>query len=204
MSEVQRNDEYMMELAKLPRKADSIICLCQWTVVAWNTFNGEIVYQEHNKNVITTLGKSTMLSLLFGLTLGSSCVALAAGSGSTAANSADTRLATELIGNATRKAIGGITSTSSSFVPLANGDIVSDVEVISGITYEQSLSCLGIFPATDGNDGSAFREFALMDTLVLPGSPTGTSGHPYNHYVLGADVNKTTGIEIDVTTKILF
>jgi len=210
MSEARDSYECMREMMEFPQKSrgEGVICLGQYKVTAWNPDSGQIFHQYQDKNVITKLGKATMLSLLFGLTLGSSMVALAVGNGSTAATSSDTRLTNELVGNGAstlnRIPLGGVTSTAGSFVALTNSDIVDDVQVIGSNTYEKSLTTRGIFPKVDGNNESNFREFALMSTLLLPATGTTQSGWLYNHFVLPADIPKTVDIEVDCDIKILF
>jgi hypothetical protein len=175
----------------------NINMLCEWHIKARNKYTGEILYEETYYNVIVKTGREDMLKLLFNLTGQVPLVALGAGSGSTAADEADTRLETELIANATRKSL---TKTDGS-TPLI---VETDEVTIMGTDYFKKVVCRGVFLSGDSNNGSNFREYGLFTTLTLPGTPTGTSGIMFNHFVAGADIPKDASTEIDVDTTVRF
>lgn len=118
------------------------------------------------------------------------------GSGSTAASATDTRLTTELIANATRLSL-----TNTSNASLTSSDIVDDPQTIGGVSYQKKIVVRASMLASDNNTGNV-QEYGLFDTATLPGSPTGTSGNIFNHFVAGSPINKTSSIQIDIDTTI--
>lgn len=167
------------------------IC-ADWHLIARDKETGLIVHESEEKNLVTIIGKGILLGRLFGLSGVGAMVALGVGSGSTSAANGDTRLATEAIANATRLAL-----TNSAGAGLTSGDVVTDTQTIGGVIYYQKIVVKGVMLAGDANTGN-IQEFGLFDTSTLPGSPTGTSGNMFNHYVAGSAINKTTSIEIDI------
>lgn len=141
--------------------------------------------------MIVKAGKEDLLKLLFNLSGQAALVALGAGSGSTAATVDDTTLETELTGNATRKSLTKLDGGT----PLIVED---ETTTIGANTYHKKVACRAIFPTTDGNNGSDFREFALFS------SATFAAGIMFNRYVAGANIPKDASTEIDVDTTVRF
>ncbi len=124
------------------------------------------------------------------------------GSSSTAALATDTRLTSENLNTG-----GGDTYTvrpsltNQSGASLSGADIVDDPQTIGGIAYQKKIIVRGKFLTTDLS-GATFYEFGLFDTTTLPGTPTGTSGVMFNHFVLGTSIVKSPSLEIDTDTTI--
>lgn len=126
------------------------------------------------------------------------------GSSSTAAAATDVHLGSENLNQG-----GGDTYTvrptlnNTSGAPLSSTDIVDDPQTIGGIFYQKKIIVRGRYLTTD-LPSTTFAEYALFDTATLPGSPTGTSGVMFNHFVAGTPITKTTAIEVDIDTTIRF
>lgn len=173
--------------------------------VLWRSFetsdNGAQHLSPEGPNIVTNLGKESLITLLFALSGSStsSAIVCAAGSSSTAASVSDTRLGYEHIANSTRRPL-----TNTSGAALSPSDIESGSYLISGITYTRRLVCQAVWDSSDLNVGAVFREYALATNINCPGTPTGTSGSIINRYVDAQNITKTGGNSITIQISFYF
>lgn len=161
-----------------------------------NRKTGEPGYFVHEPNLVVDTGRVQVAALLLGMSGAVNFVAHAVGEGTTNPDNADTRLETELIGNATRIAL-----TDSAGSTLDTADITNDTSVSP---FRKKVIAQAIYPATDGNDGETFSEHAIASTTTLPGSPTGTSGVIYNRFEPTSALTKTNGVPVTVSNILRF
>lgn len=175
---------------------DDLSLKAEWRFIATHKDTGEVLFDFTKENLITDDGRTHALSLLAGATGTVTFVAMAVGDddGSSLALAAtNVRLGNELLGNAQR-----IACTDSGGGSFATGDVQSEV---SG-SNRKYLIWQAIFPEGDGNNGSNFRELALMSTTTLPGTPTTQSGTMFNRIILDADIPKTDQFILTVQVKV--
>lgn len=159
-----------------------------------------IVYNE-TPNLVTKAGRVLTANNLFAMGSSGIICSMAAGACATAATVNDTRLTFELIGNATRKRL-----TNTSGASLSSSDVTAGTTVISGYTFEESLTAQAAYETTDGNDGNYFGEFGLTTTLTLPVSGISTSGTLFNHLIIpgGTPILKQAGVQLLALVTLYF
>lgn len=157
-----------------------------WAFVSKDRDGNIVDVRLEKPNVITDLFRNDLLEHVVGLsTLGGPWIYLGVGDNNTAADAAQTALVNELIGNASR-----ITCTGPAAGPFA---VATDTGTPP---YRKKVILEGVFPATDGNDGSNFWEFALFT------SATFATGDMLNRFVLGSALPKINGISITALTTL--
>lgn len=169
--------------------------------------DGNITSVSEKKNVVTLLGRDELFKLLLGFTdasSGSPIVAMGVGASAVTGDSSDpnevgNNLQYELIGDSTRQPI-----YNSSAVALSTADIVSDETTISSVTYYRKVVVQATYGTSDPNNGNVFKEYGLFTTLVLPGTPTGTSGVMFNRFEDPDPITKTASnaVTVQVTLRL--
>ncbi len=149
---------------------------------AWDTLDivGDVVHESHGTNLVVNTGRSQLLGTGF-IPSASGTTGfyyLGVGASAVAAAVTDTRLTYELIGNPSRKTV----TDSSGNVP-SPSDIQTQTTIVGTCSFYQQLVLQAIFTSSDGNNGTTFNEYGLFTSTTLPGSPVGTSGTMYNHYI---------------------
>lgn len=171
-----------------------------WRIIE-KDLKGNIIADRGGENLVVNTGKEMLLTLLFAMAGSSTSAAItcAAGACSTPATLSDLRLPYEHIANSSRK---GITNTSGT--TLAPGNIESGSFVVNTITYTRRVIAQAIWDGSDSNLNQPFRDYALMSALLCPGTPTGTSGIMFNHYVDTQNIIKTAGNSITIQISVYF
>lgn len=159
---------------------------------------GVILSEVEGENLVTNDGRDLLFKCLFMLAASAGVVSIGVGASATAAVVTDSRLTHELIYNPTRKPL-----TNTSGAALTSADIVSDPVTISTVNYYKKVVCQGEWLSGDLNNGNQFAEYGLFTTATLPGTPTGTSGIMFNHYIDPAPTIKTAlnAIQLQITIR---
>lgn len=175
---------------------------CEWHLQLIKTDTRALLYEEKDHNIVVKDGRAETLKLLLNLS-GVPFIALAAGACGTAATVNDTRLNYEHILNGTRK---GLYKQSDGITPITSADVVDDTFVdTNGQTYYKKLTCRSQFVGvSDANQGQPFQEYALLSNVTCPGTPTGTSGTMFNHYVATSAIilNSDVTLLVDTTIRV--
>ena len=169
----------------------------EWKII--EEMSDGLVLEREGLNLITNAGRDLLLKDLFMLSGSAGVVACGVGASSTTADVSDTHLTYELIGNAARK-----TLTNTNGDPLSGSDIVDETTTISSVTYYKKLVCQAVWDSGDSNNGNQFAEYGLFTTDALPGTPTGTSGTMFNHYIDPSPTNKSASNSITVQITLRF
>jgi len=172
-----------------------------WRIIHTDNITGEVLYESEDKNVVVDNGRALNAYDVFGLGASATVIALGAGACSTAAVHTDSHLNYEHILNATRK-----TLTNTSGAALTTPDVVSTSFTDSfSEPYYRKITVQSVFNgASDGNVNQPFQEFGLFTTTVLPGTPSGTSGTMYNHFVANSAVILTSTTTLTVQCTIYY
>jgi len=147
-----------------------------------------IVRREVCHNIITDLGRESILKQWAGIAGGLNFIYLGVGDGTTAAAATQTALVNELTGNADR-----IYVTDKSGGSLDSGDIETDTGTPP---YRRKIILRGVYGLSDGNNGQDMQEFGLFS------SDTFASGTMGNRFVLGSPIPKTSSISVTIETTI--
>lgn len=154
---------------------------------------------NENFNVITDTGKQMMWSTIFGLTGSGTFLTMAYGASSASAVHTDTHLTYEHILDGTR-----IPLTNQSATQMTQGSVVSlstftDSSFSPAISYYTAATVMGtINGATSLNVNQPIQEFGIASNTACPGTPTGTSGTLFNHYILGASTTLTSTTTLQI------
>ena len=169
----------------------------QYHIILTETETGRVVQETKSNNLITKVGKEYILRDLFNLT-GATFVAMGIGIDTATATLDDTRLGIEAIADSARK-----TLTNTSGAALSSSDIQSGTYSVDGGTYYKKLTVQAIYDgSTDPNVDEDITEYAIFSTATLPGTPTGTSGLMFNHYVPGTVTTLTAATTLTVRANI--
>jgi hypothetical protein len=181
----------------IPR--DGLPMLGEWKITRIDDETGKVLSVSEDHNLITDVGRIELIKLLLGFTAaasGNPFIAMGVGACATAADYADTRLTYELIGNATRKQLEDVSAEVINATADAS-DIESETLQVAGPEsgdlwkFRKKMRVRGTYASADLNNGNTFREYGIFTSLTLPGSPTGTSGIMFNHFI---DPNPTAKI----------
>lgn len=159
----------------------------------YETKQHPIIYEAVWKNTLTDVGRVNALYNTFDFTGVTPFTVIAGGAGSGNSNPTDPtqlRLATELIGDTTRKTL---TNTSDD-IPFVAGDVEDE---ISGLN-RKLLDIKFVYEEDDPNNGETFYEYAMFDTLTLPGTPTTQSGNMFARFVAANGYTKDSFSRISV------
>ena len=178
----------------------------EWRIIEKCAYTDEVLSDRTIYNLVVLSGQEMICRFLFGFGGASSIVGLGVGASSTyntVASSGvsvnDTRLTYELTGNATRKAL-----TNTNNVSLSVADFTQEITTVGSTTYYSKITVQSQFAAGDGNNGNTFQEYGLFDTLVLPSSPTASSGTMFNRLVDPAPITKTASNSLTVQVTLRF
>lgn len=168
-----------------------------WKIITYE--KDGTVHESEDNNLVVNSGRDLLLKCLFMLSGSAGVFCAGVGASSTAAVEADTRLAYEHIANGSRKTLLSLGGSSLSTL-----DIIPDVVTISGVTYYRKLVCKATWDSGDLNNGQTFAEYGLFTALACPGTPTGTSGVMFNHYIDASPALKSgaNAIEAQITIRI--
>lgn len=195
----QYHNDYEMAVPEGGRRDDALVYDKDGNCLNKLVFEDPNIALDRNFNLITTAGKNAMWSTLLALSGSGSFLTLAYGSGSTAADPADTHLTAELILDSTR-----VPLTNASGTPMTGGSVVSSSNFVDSgftpnITYTSLAAVMAtINGATSANVNKVVRELAIASNINCPGTPVGTSGIIFNHYVLGADISLTNTTTLQI------
>lgn len=146
-----------------------------------------------NWNVVTDNGRTLIFNTIFAFTGSGSPVFMCFGASSTAANHLDTRLTHELIADGTRPHVtneNGNPFSSSTVTTTSYQDTDYDPPYDY---YVQAIARGDLDGDTSLNVGQPIREVGLNTNVNCPGSPTGTSGILFNHYVYSSTTTLDPG-----------
>jgi hypothetical protein len=169
-------------------------------LVVWDIYatdiQGNLVGEQHAYNIVTDLGRESMILQNFGLG-GSSFVYLGAGASSTAAAHTDTHLLYEHTADAQRK-----TLTNSSGNSLSASDVVADTYTDAlGNNYYRKLVMKAIYLVDDPNTGP-FQEYGIFSVSTLPSTPDGVSGVMWDRMVADTAITKSGTVQITVNITV--
>lgn len=167
-----------------------------WRIIE-RDLEGNVVSDHEATNIVVNTGREQTFRNLFAVGASGPFIAMGVGASATSANVTDTRLTYELIGNPSRKLLFDKTNGS-----LDNADIESETVAISGVTYYRKLVVQSTWDSTDSNNGNQFAEYGIFTTTTLPGSPTGTSGVMFNHFIDPAPIQKTASNSVTAQVTI--
>lgn len=153
--------------------------------IVWEDEN---IALNKNYNTVTTVGRQLADYTLFALAGSAFPLFMAMGTGAVAPTVGDTRLEYELIGDTNRVQIT-LTSGNPLSASAVTATPYSDSNYTPAYEYQVQFACMGSMNgATSANVDKPIQEIGLVTVLACPGSPTGTSGVLYNHYVFASPV----------------
>lgn len=162
---------------------------------------GEPNHRSISENLVVNTGRTQLISMAF--VPSASAIGgfyyLGVGASSTTAQVIDTRLTYELIGNPTRKTV-----TNANGVTPTTGDIQLQTITVGGCTFYEYIVLQTTYTTTDGNNNNTFAEYGLFTLAALPGSPTGTSGIMFNHYIDPNPAFKASTNQVTVQITVRF
>lgn len=152
--------------------------------VKWELIReGVVVDSWEGSNVVTTVGKNALATLLNSANAGNTLVThMGFGSGATREAAGDTALQTELVGNGYARV--AVTRSNPS------GNIVQYLATITGITASVTINEAGLFNAATGG------------TLIAHKS--GTAGNDGNPYGFGTASLASSSDSLQVTWQLQF
>jgi hypothetical protein len=165
--------------------------------------DGNILKTSEGSNIIVNSGKVQLLSNLFIQASSGLFPFLAVGASGInqgfVASASDTHLIYEINTNTVRKPFLSVNGGA-----LTSADITNENVTIGGFNFTEKLVGQATFPQVDNTNGYQFGEYALASIAPVPGTPTGTSGQIFNHYLDPNPLNKQPSNTIVVQVTIRF
>lgn len=140
-----------------------------------NLLNKEVwhdprIDEGSNFNVILDVGASSLLNTMFGLAASTVWVAMAAGSGTTAAVHTQTALVSELVSGGTRSILTNTSGTLMTSPSVVSVTTYNDTTYSPTYSYYTQASVMATWNgATDARNGQQFQEFGLASQVACPG-----------------------------------
>lgn len=165
----------------------------------WRHITNPILWEDENIkkldnwNVVTDGGRQLIPYNLFAIGASGFPMFMCFGSGSTPASHLDTRLTYELIADSTRPQITNENGSALSGSTVTLTNYTDDDYDPPYPYYVQAIVRADIDGDTSLNVGAPIREVGLNTNVNCPGSPTGTSGVLWNHYVYPSSTTLDAG-----------
>ncbi len=198
--------------------------ICLWECRTYRVFPGEaelrydekgnvlneIIWEDpkikegKNFNVVTDTGRQLMLNTLYALSGSGSISFMAFGASATAPLHTDDRLTHELIADGTRPQLlnsaGTALTSASTTITTYNDTSYSPTYSY----YAQTVTLGQINGATSLNVNQPIQEVGQATAAACPGTPTGTSGVIFNHYVFGSPTTLDSSTIFQALTTLHF
>lgn len=139
-----------------------------------------------NFNVITDGGRTLLAKNLLSLSGSGFPLFFNYGASATAASHLDTRLTHELIADSTRPALTNSDSSALSSASTTTTTYTDTSYTPSYVYYVQTIVKGSVNGGSSLNVNQPIQEVGMNTSAACPGTPTGTSGIQFNHYVFGS------------------